>query len=100
MMLLAIILSVSLFFLTLFVYSKTTPKQIHARSRTVYNVTIFCLALLPCLMVYIRTYLDNGLSIEHALLSLLAYIQSFLGATIVLVFGGLLRNLILFRGGK
>ena len=51
-------------------------------------------------MVYIRTYLDNGLSIEHALLSLLAYIQSFLGATIVLVFGGLLRNLILFRGGK
>lgn len=96
-MLLALILSVSLFFLTLCAYVKTTPEHLNARSRTLYNLTILSLALLVCLMLYARAYLDNGLSIERAVLSLLAYLQSLLGATIIFIVGGLFRNFILFR---
>lgn len=99
-MLLALIIFISLFFITLFIYVKTTPKRINARSRTRYNGVIFFLALLMCLMVYTTTYLKNGLSIEQAVLSILAYLQSLLAISMVLIIGGLFRNLILFRKKK
>lgn len=99
-MLLTLLLLISLFFLTLFVYAKTTPKHIHARSRALYNLAVFVLALLVCLIVYAHTYLNSGLSIERAMLSILAYLQSLLGVSIVLIVGGLFRNLILYRRKK
>ncbi len=99
-MLYAIIILISLFFITLFIYVKTTPERIHARSRTRYNGVIFFLALLVCLTVYTATYLKNGLSIEQALLSIMAYLQSLLAVSTVLIIGGLFRNLILFRKRK
>jgi len=99
-MLLALILFISLFFITLFIYFKTTPRHIYTRTRALYNGVIFFLASLACLMVYAYTYLNNGLSIERAILSILAYFQSLLAITVVLIVGGFFRNLILFRKKK
>jgi hypothetical protein len=51
-------------------------------------------------MVYAYTYLNNGFSVEQAVLSLLAYLQSLLAISIVLIVGGLFRNFVLFRTKK
>jgi cytochrome bd-type quinol oxidase subunit 2 len=100
MMLFALITSVSLFFITLLIFVKTTPKHIQTRSKTRYNRVIFFLALFVCLMVYTTTYLNNGLSIERSFLSIHAYLQSLLAISMVLFVGGLFRNLIMFRKRK
>ena len=51
-------------------------------------------------MVYAYTYLNYGLSFERVMLSLLAYLQTLLAITVVLIVGGLFRNFILFRAKK
>jgi hypothetical protein len=109
-MIIALIGFIALFFITFLIYSFTTPKHINARSRTLYNFIIFAIAIynffifviaiLSCLMVYAYTYLNNGLSIERAVLSLLAYLQLLFVISIVLIIGGLFRNLVMFRAKK
>jgi hypothetical protein len=96
-MLIALTLLTSLFFITLLVYLKTTPEPIDIRHRIIFDVIIFALALLACVIIYAYTYLNNGLSIQRAVLSLLAYLQSLLAISMVLMIGGLCRNLIIFR---
>jgi hypothetical protein len=51
-------------------------------------------------MVYAYTYLNNGLSFERTVLSLLAYLQSLVAISIVLIVGGVFRNLVMFRKRK
>ena len=99
-MFIALIGFIALFFITFLIYYFTTPKHINARSRAIYNFFIFFMALLACLMVYNYTYLNNGLSIERAVLSIITYLQSLLAISIVLVVGGLFRNFILFKRKK
>jgi len=99
-MIIALIGFISLIFITFLIYSFTTPKHISARSRTIYNFIIFAIAILACVMVYAYTYLNNGFSVERAVLSLLAYLQSLLVISVVLIVGGLFRNFILFRTKK
>ena len=99
-MLLALILFNALFFITLLVYLQTTPGSIDTRARIIYDMVIFALAFMACLVVYAYTYLNNGLSIESAMLSLLAYHQSLLAISMVLILGGLFRNLIMFKKKK
>ena len=96
-MLIVLILFIALFIITLILYLVTTPKSIDTRSNIIYNMVILSLALVACLMVYAYTYLNNGLSIEGAMLSLLAYLQSLLIISMILILGGLFRNLILFK---
>ncbi len=91
-MTIALIGSIALFFITFLIYSFTTPKHINARSRTIYNFFIFAIAILACIMVYAYTYLNNGLSFERAVLSLLAYFQSLLAISVILIVGGLFRG--------
>jgi hypothetical protein len=99
-MTIALIGFISLFFITLIVYHFTTPKHINIQTRTLYNLFIFAIAILAILMVYAHTYLNNGLSIERAILSLLAYLESLLAVSVVLIVGGLFRNFIMFKKKK
>ena len=99
-MLLSLILLISLFSITLLLYIKTTPEHINARTITIYNFFIFAIAISACIMVYAYTYINNGLSVERVMLSLLAYLQSLLAISVVLIVGGLFRNFILFRAKK
>ena len=99
-MLVSLIILISLDLIALFVYFKTTPKYIKARTESLYNYFIFAIAILACLTVYAYAYLNNGLSIERAMLSLLAYLQSLLVFSVVLIVGWLFRNCILFRRKK
>jgi hypothetical protein len=99
-MTIALIGFIVLSFITFLIYHFTTPKHINARSSTIYNFIIFAIAILACIMVYDYTYLNNGLSVERAMLSLLAYLQSLLVISVVLIVGGLFRNFILFRAKK
>ena len=99
-MIIALVGFISLFFITFFIYSYTTPKHINIRTRTLYNYFIFAIAVLAFVSVYVYTYLNNGLSIERAMLSLLAYLQSLLVISLVLIVGGLFRNFIMFRKKK
>jgi len=92
-----LLLIVSLFFVTLIAYLKTTPEHIENQTRIRYNFFVFSLALFACFIIYIYTYLNNGLSYERAVFSLLAYLQSLLVSSIVLIVGGLFRNLLIFR---
>ena len=96
-MLVLLLLLASLLFVTLITYIKTAPEHIENQTRSRYNFFVFSLALLACLIIYIYTYLNNGLSIERAVFSLLAYLQSLLVISIVLIIGGLFRNLLIFR---
>ena len=96
-LLLALILCVSLFVVTTYVYLKTTPRHIDMRFITIYNSIIFAFSFLACLMIYKYAYLNNGLSVERAILSLLAYLQSLFTISAILLLGGLFRNLIMFR---
>jgi hypothetical protein len=99
-MLLTLIILISLLFTIFFLYIYATPEHINTRSRTIYNFVVFTIALTACFMVYTYTYLTTGLSIERAILSLLAYLQSLLVFSIVLIVGWLFRNFIIFRGKK
>ncbi len=99
-MLIALIGFISLFFITLFIYYYTTPKHINIRARIIYNFFIFAIAVLAFLLVYTYTYLNNGLSIERTFYSLLAYLESLLAISVVLIVGGLFRNFIFFRRKK
>ena len=99
-MIIALVGFVSLFFITFFIYSYTTTKHINIRTRTIYNYFIFAIAVLAFLSVYAYTYLNNGFSIERAMLSLLAYLQSLLAISVVLIVGALFRNFIMFRKKK
>jgi hypothetical protein len=99
-MIIALVGFISLFFITFFIYYYTTPKHINIRTRTIYNYFIFAIAVLAFLSVYAYTYLNNGLSIERAMLSLLAYLQSLLAISVVLIVGALFRNFIMFRKKK
>jgi len=99
-MIIALVGFISLLFITVFIYNYTTPKHINIRTRTIYNLFIFTIVILACLTVYAYTYLNNGLSIEQAMLSLLAYLQSLLVISIILIVAGLFRTLVMFKGKK
>jgi hypothetical protein len=99
-MIIALVGFLSFFFITFLIYSYTTPKHINIRTRTIYNYFIFAIAVLAFLSVYTYTYLNNGLSIERAMLSLLAYLQSLLAISVILIIGGLFRNFVMFRKKK
>ncbi|MGV7223548.1 MAG: hypothetical protein ACQ9MH_18720 [Nitrospinales bacterium] len=99
-MIIALVGFIALFFITFLIYYYTTPKHINIRTRTIYNYLIFAIAVLAFLSVYAYTYINNGLSIERAMLSLLAYLQSLLAISAVLIVGVLFRNFIMFRKKK
>ena len=99
-MIIALVGFIALFFITFLIYYYTTPKHISIRARNIYNYFIFAIAVLVFLSVYAYTYLNNGLSIERAMLSLLVYLQSLLAISVVLIVGALFRNFVMFRKKK
>ncbi|MBT8374784.1 MAG: hypothetical protein KJN80_07730, partial [Deltaproteobacteria bacterium] len=66
-------------------------------TRTIYNYFTFALSILVFVLIYVYTYFNNDLSIERTMLSILAYLQSLLAVSVILIIGALFRNLILFR---
>ena len=96
-MTIALVGFISLFFITFVIYYFTTPKHIDIRTRTIYNYFTFALSILVFVLIYVYTYFNNDLSIERTMLSILAYLQSLLAVSVILIIGALFRNLILFR---
>ncbi len=96
-MTIALVGFLSLFFISFLIYYFTTPKHIDIRTKTIYNYFLFALSILAFLLVYVYTYFNNDLSIERTMLSLLAYLQSLLAVSVILIIGALFRNFILFR---
>ena len=96
-MILALIILVPLIIITLLIYSKSTPKHIDKRTRTIYNSVIFSISLIACFTVCLYTYFTTGQSVDRAWWPIFAVFGSVFVFTIVLIIGGLFRNFVIFR---
>ena len=99
-MIVLLVILLPLIIITLRVYLKSTPKHIDHRKRIIFNSIIFSLSIIVCLTVFLYSYLTTGQSVDRAWWPILAVLGSLFMFEIVLIAGGLFRNLIIFRNNR
>ena len=96
MILLALIL-IPLFLLALFLFFRSTPESENKRKATQFNSAVVFVGAISCILISLYSYLTVGTSIDSVWWPILAFFGSIFVFIVVLIIGGIYRNLIHFR---